>query len=123
MEILNDFLKIVGFVKFIKSAYKEILNIRKNPNKARKKLNNYFYHRNSINIIFWFFLVSSLVLLIHNFLDFALIWMKFGLLMKGFYLGFAYFLVSTFVPIGFFHLIYKEHIREVKRMNPFLRKV
>jgi hypothetical protein len=123
MEILNTFLKIVGFLKFIKSAYKWILNIRKNPNKARQKVNSYLYHRNSINIIFWFFLVSSLLLLFYNFLCFALIWMKFSLVMKGFYLGFAYFLVFTFVPIGFFHLIYKEHIREVKRMNPFLRKV
>jgi hypothetical protein len=117
MEILNDFLKIVGFVKFIKSAYKWILSIRKNPNKARQKVNNYLYHRNSINIIFWFLIGSIAVLLLHNFLGFAIIWLKFNLSMKGFYFGFAFFSVFTLVPILFLHQIYNDHMKEVKRMN------
>jgi hypothetical protein len=123
MEYINLFLNWFGIIGFVTATYKKIQKIRKNPNKARRKLNYYLYHRNSIKIINWFLTGTLLLLGLNSLLIFCLIWLKFNLSITGFYLGFIFVLVFTYGPRTIFNKIIEDHSREVKQINPNLKIV
>jgi hypothetical protein len=117
MENLKNFLAIINLIKFIKSAYKWIQNIRQNPEKARQDLRYYIYHVKSLKYMLAFIVFSSLIVFYFNILVFGLFWLKFNLEMKGFNFGLAYLIIFTFIPFKSFYNIYKDHVGDVKRYN------
>ena len=123
MKYINFFLDLLDVLMLCIAAFKWIQKIRKNPENVKIKLNYYFYHRNSIIIIYWFLTGTSLLLGLNNLLIFCLIWLKFNLSIEGFYLGVIFVLVFTYVPRRIFIKIIEDHSRDVKRINPDLQIV
>ncbi|MEO0038640.1 MAG: hypothetical protein RIQ59_1851 [Bacteroidota bacterium] len=123
MKYIKFFSDCLEVLKISIGTYKWIQKIRKNPDKARRKLNYYLYHRNSIKIIDWFLTGTLLLLGLNSLLVFCLIWLKFNLSITGFYLGVIFVLVFTYGPRRVFNKIIEDHSRDVKRINSGLQIV
>ena len=123
MKYIKFFSDCLEVLKISIGTYKWIQKIRKNPDKARRKLNYYLYHRNSIKIIDWFLTGTLLLLGLNSLLVFCLIWLKFNLSITGFYLGVISVLVFTYGPRRVFNKIIEDHSRDVKRINSGLQIV